>query len=82
LQFTGPEIYAPAEFIVSISDDGEHFWELSHQDFSVDLFEYYTIRKISWKGSSKGRFVRVQARSGKYGGWIFTDEIAINSASE
>ncbi|MBQ2498000.1 MAG: beta-N-acetylhexosaminidase, partial [Prevotella sp.] len=27
LQFTGPEIYAPAEFIVSISDDGEHFLE-------------------------------------------------------
>ncbi|MBR5918568.1 MAG: family 20 glycosylhydrolase [Prevotella sp.] len=80
LQFTGPEIYAPAEFIVSVSDDGEHFSELSRQLFEVDLSDYYTIRTLTWKGLSKGRYVRVQARSSAHGGWIFTDEIVINSA--
>ena len=81
MQFTGPEIYAPAEFIVSISNDGEHFSELSHQFFSVDLSKPYTIQKLTWEGSSKGRFVRIQARSGEHGGWIFTDEIVINAIS-
>ncbi|MBR5634871.1 MAG: family 20 glycosylhydrolase, partial [Prevotella sp.] len=79
LQFTGPEIYAPAEFIVSVSDDGEHFSEVSRQLFEVDLSNYYTIQTLTWKGLSKGRFIRVQARSGEHGGWIFTDEIVINS---
>ena len=81
MQFTGPEIYAPAEFIVSISNDGEHFSELSHQFFSVDLSKPYTIQKLTWEGSSKGRFIRIQARSGEHGGWIFTDEIVINAIS-
>ena len=81
MQFTGPEIYAPAEFIVSISNDGEHFSELSHQFFSVDLSKPYTIQKLTWEGSSKGRFIRIQARSDEHGGWIFTDEIVVNAIS-
>lgn len=79
MQFTGPEIYAPAAFVVSISDDGEHFTELSRQTFEVDLSEPYSIRNLTWEGASKGRYVRVQARSGAYGGWIFADEIVVNS---
>lgn len=78
MQFVGPEIYAPAEFIVSVSDDGEHFSELTRQTLPVDLSVGYQIQPLSWQGAASGRYVRVQARAGKHGGWIFADEVVVN----
>ncbi len=77
MQMCGPEIFFPASFTVSVSDDGVDFMELHHQETPVVKSTTTEIRTDCWKGSAEGRYVRIQATSGEYGGWIFADEIII-----
>ena len=36
-----------------------------------------TFTNFGWEGNAKGRYVRYQATSGKFGGFLFTDEVVI-----
>ncbi len=79
LQVTGPEVYLPAETVISVSSDGVSFSELTRITRDYDPSAPFVIRNIGWQGDTRGRYIRIQARSDKnMGGWIFTDEIIIN----
>ncbi len=77
IQSCGPEIYFPAEYIVSVSNDGKTFKELCHQQTPVVKTDNPDVRTWSWKGKAKGRYVRVQAKAGEFGGWLFADEVTV-----
>lgn len=78
LQSVGPEIFLPAEIVVSASADGKEFTELLRLDNEVSKTPADCIRSFGWKGEAKARYVRFQAQSDKkLQGWIFTDEIVV-----
>ncbi len=77
MQMCGPEIFFPASFSVSVSENGVDFTELHHQETPVVRSTTTEVRTDSWKGKAYGRYVRIQATSGEFGGWIFADEIII-----
>ncbi len=78
MQMCGPEIFFPASFTVSVSSDGVDFMELHHQETPVVKSTTTEVRTDSWKGRAEGRYVRIQAPAGEFGGWIFADEIEIH----
>lgn len=78
LQVVGPEVFLPTEVIISVSDDNTNFTELVKLTHEVQKSDAVVFKNYEWKGETKGRYVRYQARSGKeFGGWVFTDEIVI-----
>lgn len=76
-QSCGPEIFYPATYRVSISDDGEHFTPLGADDRTVERTIQPGIVTRSVKARAAARYIRVQADAGKFGGWVFTDEIVV-----
>ena len=77
MQVCGPEVFLPAEVVISISRDGENFTELWRTSRDVVRDDKVTFVTDGWAGKAKARYVRVEARSGQYGGFIFTDEIVV-----
>lgn len=78
MQVVGPEVFLPVEVVISVSDDGENFTELSRQTDKVVKSDAVVFKNYAWTGETKGRYVRYQARAGKeFGGWIFTDEVVV-----
>lgn len=76
IEMAGPEVFLPAEIIISASSDGTDFMELTH--LTHEVVKSDTIENFGWKGNVRARYIRYQAHAGKkYGGWIFTDEIVI-----
>lgn len=83
MQVVGPEVYLPAEVIVSASLDGVEFTELTHLNNTVSKDSVVCFRNYGWQGEARARYIRYQARSdSKIGGWIFTDEIVVNGRRE
>lgn len=76
-QSVSAEIYAPAEVVILVSDDGVHFEQLDQQRNAVDLATDFKVQTLGWRGERKARFIRYQAKAGAHGGWIFTDEIRV-----
>lgn len=76
-QSVSAEIYAPAEVVIQVSDDGVHFEQLYQQCNAVDLATDFKVQTLEWRGERKARFIRYQAKAGAQGGWIFTDEIRV-----
>lgn len=78
LQVVGPEVFLPVEVVISVSDDNLNFTDLVKLTHEVQKSDAVVFKNYAWKGETKGRYVRYQARSGKeFGGWVFTDEIVI-----
>ena len=104
MQVCGPEVFLPAEVVISVSEDGSEFRELRRITREVVRDDRVTFVTDGWyaagdissdssvssaasgasdisdasvEASVSARYVRVQARSGQYGGWVFTDEIVI-----
>lgn len=79
MQSSGPEVFAPAEITISVSDDGVNFKQIDKQSYTVAKEPDFFIKEYIWQGNARGRYVRYQANSGStFGGWIFTDEIVVN----
>ncbi len=79
MQVVGPEIFLPAEIIISSSIDGTEFTELTHLTATVNKDSAVCIKNYGWKGESRARYIRYQAHAdSKIGGWIFTDEIVVD----
>ncbi|MDO4930998.1 MAG: family 20 glycosylhydrolase [Bacteroidales bacterium] len=76
-QSSGPEIFLPAEYIISVSTDGEHFTTIHSRSQAVEKLTNPSVEQWEWKGTTEARYVRVQAKPGQYGGWIFVDEVEI-----
>lgn len=77
MQACGAEVFYPARYIVSVSDDGERFSEAGRVERPVEKGTHPGVEAWQWKGKAEGRYVRVQALPGEFGGWIFADEIEI-----
>ncbi len=87
MQVCGPEVFLPAEVVILVSEDGSEFRELRRITRDVVRDDRVTFVTDGWyapdvpgasvEASVSARYVRVQARSGQYGGWVFTDEIVI-----
>lgn len=77
MQTCGPEIFFPARFAVSVSDDGENFRVVHEEASPVVRTALPEVRKWGWKGRERARYIRLQAEPGEYGGWIFVDEIEV-----
>lgn len=77
MQVCGPEVFLPAEVTVSVSSDGENFTEVWNRTRDIVRDDKVTFVTDMWSGRARCRYVRVQAVSGEYGGWIFTDEIVV-----
>ena len=78
MQACGPEIFYPETFVVSISADGEHWTELCRRSEPVRKTAQPDVRRYGWSGRVRGRFVRVEATAGAFGGWICCDEIEVD----
>ena len=80
IQVCGPEVFLPAEVVISASEDGSEFRELRRITREVVRDDRVTFITDGWyaaDASVSARYIRVQARSGQFGGWVFTDEIVV-----
>ena len=77
MQVCGPEVFLPAEVAISLSEDGKNFTEVRRIERDVVRDDKVTFVTDSWRGKARCRYVRVEARSGQFGGWVFSDEIVI-----
>ena len=80
IQVCGPEVFLPAEVVISASEDGSEFRELRRITREVVRDDRVTFVTDGWYAagaSVPARYIRVQARSGQFGGWVFTDEIVV-----
>jgi hexosaminidase len=79
MQSCNADVFAPAEIIISVSDDGVNFKQIDKKTFVVDRLPDFFIKNYEWKGTARGRYIRYQAHSdAKFGCWLFTDEIVVN----
>lgn len=77
MQVCGPEVYLPAEVVISVSRDGETFEELRRIAHTVVRDSRVLFEPFGWEGETRARYVRYQARYGEFGGFVFTDEIVV-----
>lgn len=77
MQICGPELFLPANVHISVSNDGKEYRVIKDIANEVVKDDKVTFKNFSWRGKMKARFVRYQAERGKFGGFIFTDEILI-----
>ena len=80
IQVCGPEVFLPVEVVISASEDGSEFRELRRITREVLRDDRVTFITDGWyaaDASVPARYIRVQARSGQFGGWVFTDEIVV-----
>ena len=77
MQVCGPEVFMPSEVIISVSNDGKEFTELKRMEHKVVKDDKVTFTNFGWEGDAKARYIRYQASSGEFGGFLFTDEIVV-----
>ena len=77
MQICGPELFLPANVHISVSNDGKEYRVIKDIANEVVKDDKVTFKNFSWRGKMKARFVRYQAERGRFGGFIFTDEILI-----
>ena len=65
MQVVGPEVFLPVEVIISVSEDGENFTELSRQTHEVVKSDAVVFKNYAAKGNAKRIYVRYQARAGE-----------------
>ena len=75
MQIIGPGVWLPAKVVISISDDGENFTELTTIDHTQKATSGLSFKTFAWEGEISTRFVRYVAKSQE--GCLFTDEIII-----
>lgn len=77
MQICGPEVFMPASVDIAVSDDGQRFTQLAHIDHEIVRDDAVSFKNFGWSGTARGRFVRYKAEIGKFGGFLFTDEIVV-----
>lgn len=75
MQICGPDVWMPAEVVISISSDGKKFKELTRIHHDVVRDNEVTFKNFSWSGNAQARYVRYQALADH--GILFTDEIVV-----
>lgn len=78
MQNRGPEVWLPSEVIISVSEDGESFTELTRQSHNIPTTrEGLVLHSFGWEGTAQTRYIRYEAKHSTAYGWLFTDEIVI-----
>ena len=77
MQMCIPDVWFPAEVIISASSDSVEFNELARIEHIVVRDEGLSYKNYGWSGKSNARYIRYQAKSGPQRGWLFTDEIIV-----
>ncbi len=77
MQMCIPDVWMPAEVIISLSSDGEAFTEVARIAHEVVRDEGLSFKNFGWSGNAKARYVKYQANRGPQRGWLFTDEIVV-----
>ena len=75
IQLCGPNVWFPEKVIISYSNDGVNFTELTRITTNLLRDNKVAFRTFSWAGNIKARYIRYQA----FNRWrfVFTDEIII-----
>ena len=83
MQQTGPEVFLPAAVELLLSSDGTNFETAGiREPDSADRDKSNCYADFVWSPRRPARYVRVKARHGQRGGWLFTDEIVVNCRHE
>jgi hexosaminidase len=77
MQMCIPDVWFPAEVIISTSCDGNDFNELARIGHTVVRDEGLSFKEYGWKGETKARYINYRAKCGPQRGWLFTDEIIV-----
>ena len=77
MQMCIPDVWMPAEVIISASCDGVEFSELARIVHNVVRDEELSFKEYGWKGNTNARYIRYRAKCGPQRGWLFTDEIIV-----
>ncbi len=77
LQVCGPGVFLPAEVIISVSSDRNEFIEIKHLKHDVTQDDKVSFMNFGWDGKTSARYIRYNAKPGKFGGFLFTDEIIV-----
>ena len=79
MQMCIPDVWMPAEVTIALSNDNSNFNTVAEIKHDVVRDEELSFKNYGWKSDKavKTRYVRYTAKSGKQGGWLFTDEIEI-----
>ena len=77
MQMCIPDVWFPAEVIISTSCDGKEFIEQARIEHTVVRDEGLSFKKYGWKGNAKARYINYRAKCGPQRGWLFTDEIVV-----
>ena len=79
MQMCIPDVWMPAEVTIALSRDNSNFDTVAEITHDVVRDEELSFKNYGWQSDKpvKTRYVRYTAKSGKQGGWLFTDEIEI-----
>lgn len=77
MQSSGPEIFYPSQYTVSVSEDGKNFTQVFDKKYESSKEPILNFKTLIWKGNKTARYIRVQARPSSFGGWLFVDEIIV-----
>lgn len=75
MQICGPDVWMPAQVIISVSSDGKEYSTLSVINHNVVRDDEVSFKTFSWSGTAEARYVRYQALADH--GILFTDEIIV-----
>ena len=77
MQMCIPDVWFPAEVIISTSCDGRGFRGVARIEHTVVRDEGLSFKEYGWKGNTKARYINYRAKCGPQRGWLFTDEIVV-----
>ena len=77
MQMCIPDVWFPAEVVISTSCNGSEFTELARIGHTVVRDEELSFKEYGWKGNAKVRYINYRAKCGPQRGWLFTDEIIV-----
>ena len=77
MQSSGPEIFYPSQYMVSVSEDGKNFTQVFDKKYESSKEPILNFKTLTWKGGKTARYIRVQAKPSSFGGWLFVDEIIV-----
>ncbi len=77
LQSMGVDIAFPDSVELLVSADGQNYTSLQRRYVERHDKREYFIEPFTWKGTAKARYVRLRAKQGAEGGWVFCDEIKV-----
>lgn len=78
IQNSGAWIYLPKVFMLSASEDGEGFEYLMGREEPKRTNVGTEFERYSWRGTTRARYLRIEAEATGEGEWIFTDEVVVN----